>query len=1566
MIRGPRTPLHRSIQKLRLYGGCFEDHTGMRHSGAKQAVFLSLLIIIMDASAGASILTEDLSTQDDQCASSDCNPDFFSSFEMPVDASEPVEEPGWWLSYGYDHNSDGMDDRLESIINGSSESISPTSVLAPDGRMTVAIVVNYAWHPGNSDTEALKSTLRGHGWISEGSFFFNVDILDSILVDRVPVSALNDVLSLDGVVLIEQQNVLEPYLDIATKASKVRVSDVYPQSFWSNGYMGDGVVIAILDTGVDNEHFSLDDFSDANQDNENAPSDLNDPKWVAGCDATSSNQVECSDGNFDPDDGDGHGTHVAGIALGTGDSDRENIGYSPGSYLVDVKVLNDIGTTNSGATIKGINWVANNVDTDWGNNESSRGIDVMSMSFGSINSPGGDGQGDDGQNADARAVNAAVDAGVVAVAAIGNDGQNRVTSVGAADKAITVGSIDDDNSINREDDSIASYSNYGPRTDDGDNDFQDELKPDVVGPGSGIISAEYAPLNPLPVGDQPRASDGYTSKDGTSMACPAVAGLAALLLSYDGDLTPEDVKNIIKETAEQRGDASAPSIDDRWNNQYGYGIVDGEAAFRCVIGGECTQITGGAEWVHVQSPSRGDWLVQGRNYSFSGILNESDPGTFGIQAVEISAELSYKKQKPNGKIESIKSVLVNTTNVTLVEGRWSTIVPIPEIDVNDYYGADVKLKATATNESGRRSQTNVSLHPIGFLDIGISEPEQDSTASGSMAVRGSYSTVDGGVIRWKIDDGSWVDGPTLSDQNLNRSGYTGEFQFSIDSEEYEEGEHDLFLQIVSGDGFLSEVGRRTIDIDNYPPRPNLILMDSVQVTDYGIPISESRVGSYLEVRGEVRNEGDIGANDILVSLYENGQRRFETSIEKISVGEQVPFILYWSPSIPGTKDVKVVIDHLNSIEELDESDNTISLDFEIIPLADGVDIDVLDGGVFTTPSIPTPSDQFILSTMIKNQGSEDAASIEVTFYSMEEGGIGWLPVASRSLSMLPSGQAVIIEFPVPGNGPGVMNYRFTASGPELADEDWSNNELEGSIVIEDSQVNSRPARIAQPETPLAVMSFRETGVILASEGTQIIVYKIQEDGETVRCSTPLERFWSGSISTTVDDGGLAHVVWTRRLVTGTGVLSETVSYATIDDQCSSTVPQDLMNPLPMNLGDYFGVDLDEDDGRIIIAGYLRDIASGSLFEPTESIFILEGNEPQSASEWSLTENVIQGIDTMSQSEAPIEVEIGDELVHLIYMSSRNDTSSVPVLGLWYAHGLEGAGSWNYKRAIAVQGSSPSMAVTNVEGDDRVSIVWFEGEPDKSTLNAMIVDESFNIINGASVSIMARGGEYAKISQRGDILFLTYDHVTPVGRVVSLGVIDPNEGWIGIGNRVSTGSAFAASAASDGLVFPFMVRTTSGDWVSIEISSNGNLDDGPSNIFESARMALGLNENEFNLLLMGLATALLMILVSLLIGTVRQGLSNMRDKRRSASVVIETDPEDALDIDQDEVEEVSPTLISPTLEGAFTAEPLPPPPLDPSDPYRTVICDACGTRFELLRKIMKTTCPSCGERVEDFR
>ena len=176
---------------------CIIDGIDMNHSRAKSAIFLSLLIIVMDVSAGASMANQNSVSGVEE----------WPSHEMPSDASDPVEEPGWWLSFGYDTNSNGMDDRLESIIYGSSESISPTSVVGPDGRKTVAVVINYAWHPGESDANSLNSTLLGHGWTPEGSFFFIMDILDSIVVDRVPVSALNDILSLSGVVLVEQQTI---------------------------------------------------------------------------------------------------------------------------------------------------------------------------------------------------------------------------------------------------------------------------------------------------------------------------------------------------------------------------------------------------------------------------------------------------------------------------------------------------------------------------------------------------------------------------------------------------------------------------------------------------------------------------------------------------------------------------------------------------------------------------------------------------------------------------------------------------------------------------------------------------------------------------------------------------------------------------------------------------------------------------------------------------------------------------------------------------------------------------------------------------------------------------------------------------------------------------------------------------------------------------------------------------------------------------------------------------------------------------------------------------------------
>ena len=195
----------------------------MQQKGARRALLLSVLIIIMDASAGATsfVNVSEIIPEDDldtYCEDGWCRSDKIKHSDAPDDAGLAVEAYGWWESYSRDSDSDGMDDRLEDILRGVSESISPTAIIGQDGKKTVAIVVDYAWHPGATDAESLRGVLTKHGWLEEGSWFFQMDILDSIVLDRVPVSSLPDILSLPGVILIEQQNVLEPYLETATYA----------------------------------------------------------------------------------------------------------------------------------------------------------------------------------------------------------------------------------------------------------------------------------------------------------------------------------------------------------------------------------------------------------------------------------------------------------------------------------------------------------------------------------------------------------------------------------------------------------------------------------------------------------------------------------------------------------------------------------------------------------------------------------------------------------------------------------------------------------------------------------------------------------------------------------------------------------------------------------------------------------------------------------------------------------------------------------------------------------------------------------------------------------------------------------------------------------------------------------------------------------------------------------------------------------------------------------------------------------------------------------------------------
>ena len=86
-----------------------------------------------------------------------------------------------------------MEDSLQYMIAGQKESHSATAILGEDGRMTTAIIVGFSWHPGETDLQELKEILVRHGWEEEGSWFFPVEYIDSVVIDHVPVSSLIEI-----------------------------------------------------------------------------------------------------------------------------------------------------------------------------------------------------------------------------------------------------------------------------------------------------------------------------------------------------------------------------------------------------------------------------------------------------------------------------------------------------------------------------------------------------------------------------------------------------------------------------------------------------------------------------------------------------------------------------------------------------------------------------------------------------------------------------------------------------------------------------------------------------------------------------------------------------------------------------------------------------------------------------------------------------------------------------------------------------------------------------------------------------------------------------------------------------------------------------------------------------------------------------------------------------------------------------------------------------------------------------------------------------------------------------
>ena len=505
----------------------------------RRATVVSLIVLLMLVPMASSNLHPSL----DKKGGQDADGVWTSSAESDLHS-------GWWEHWSRDRDRNSLDDRLEWILEQQEDFQKDWWKRADTG--FARVIVDYNHHPSDADV----SELEGLGV----EVTFRPKYLDSVIA-TAPIQSITSsegIRSLTGVVMIEDLGLAEPHMAEA-------IPNMGVDLVWNDfGFDGTGSVVAVLDTGVRGDHEGLNDMDDEPfttgcEQPSPDPLDPNpifvdcDPKIIAFYDAVLMDAEQDPTSSYDSGT---HGTHVAGIAAGTGggqadpSTGQRHVGAAPGAFLINILACCDGDIED---VIQGAQWAIENKD--------KYGIDILTSSLGEqqleVHFD------NDGSSAWSRQMDAVVEAGIITTLSAGNEfggatfaGCNTIDSPGDAQLPVTVASLDKDLGL-------AIYSSRG-YTSDG------RVKPDVATIGSNIMAPDAA------------TSDGYTSKSGTSMATPLMAGIAALMVEANPDITPAEFKDIISAHSIERdlqllddpGFNDCSLLETRPDNEFGYGQAD--------------------------------------------------------------------------------------------------------------------------------------------------------------------------------------------------------------------------------------------------------------------------------------------------------------------------------------------------------------------------------------------------------------------------------------------------------------------------------------------------------------------------------------------------------------------------------------------------------------------------------------------------------------------------------------------------------------------------------------------------------------------------------------------------------------------------------------------------------------------------------------------------------------------------------------------------------------------------------------------------------------------------------
>jgi len=381
------------------------------------------------------------------------------------------------------------------------------------------VIVRFKDKPGQAELHAFKGL---------GGDVSNVFTIIPAISGRLPAKAIEALKNNPQVEVVEVDYTVQAleYSPENELGNSWGADQINADAALAAGYSGEGIKVAVLDSGVNFNHFDLrDNFNfSANE---------------VGYDFVSD--------DFFPEDVYGHGTHVAGI-LAAASNGFGIVGVAPNAQIVALRVLDDNGEGTASTIIEALQWIQN-----YNAAHPESPIRITNNSYGT---------GSNSSQLEA-AFDVLASSGVLHIGSAGNEGSaagngNNVNYPAKYASVVAVAALDKNNQR-------ASFSSTGSDV-------------EIAAPGVAILSTWKDGTNSA--GPQPFSFAGYASEyfieaNGTSMASPHVAGVAALLMASNPSYTAEDVRNKMNGTALDLGETGRDKL-------YGYGLVDASSALGLV------------------------------------------------------------------------------------------------------------------------------------------------------------------------------------------------------------------------------------------------------------------------------------------------------------------------------------------------------------------------------------------------------------------------------------------------------------------------------------------------------------------------------------------------------------------------------------------------------------------------------------------------------------------------------------------------------------------------------------------------------------------------------------------------------------------------------------------------------------------------------------------------------------------------------------------------------------------------------------------------------------------------